>query len=105
MVSEHIGETDEAAPQMQERIRPIALCVFRRGDEILVFEGYDKVDEEVFFRPLGGGIEPGEHSEEAAVREIREELGSEITGLRYWGVTENIYTYNGRPGHAIAFLY
>ena len=43
--------------------------------------------------------------EEAAVREIREELGAEITGLRLLGTTENIYTFNGRPGHEVVFLY
>jgi hypothetical protein len=41
-------------------IRPVALCVFRNNDGILVFEGYDDVKGETFYRPPGGGIEFGE---------------------------------------------
>jgi hypothetical protein len=42
------------------QIRPIALCVFHNNNRILVFEGYDKAKDEIFYRPLGGGIEFGE---------------------------------------------
>ena len=42
------------------QIRPVALCVFHHDKRILVFEGYDKAKDEIFYRPLGGGIEFGE---------------------------------------------
>lgn len=86
-------------------IRPLAICVFRHGDRILVAEGYDSLKEEVFYRPLGGAIEFGERSQEALVRELREELGAEIGDLRYLGAVENIFTYNGKPGHEILLVY
>jgi 8-oxo-dGTP pyrophosphatase MutT (NUDIX family) len=86
-------------------IRPIALCVFRRGDDVLVAEGYDRVKEELFYRPLGGGIEFGEHSEAAVVREIREELGAEIEGVTLLGTLENLFTYQGRHQHEIVQVY
>lgn len=87
------------------RIRPLAICVFRRGDRILVSENYDPTREETFYRPLGGGIEFGERSIEAARREIREELGAEVRNLRLLGVLENIFTFGGRPGHEVVFVF
>lgn len=86
-------------------IRPIAICVFRRDNRILVGEGYDPVKKESFYRPLGGRIEFGEKSQETIVREIREELGAEVTGLRYLGTVENIFTFNGEAGHEIVQVY
>jgi ADP-ribose pyrophosphatase YjhB (NUDIX family) len=86
-------------------IRPVALCVIRRGSEILVFEGHDTVKGETFHRPLGGGVEFGETGAEAVARELREELGAVLVGLRHLGTLENIFTYEGRAGHEIAFIY
>ncbi len=87
------------------RLRPIALAVMRHGDRILVFEGYDPSKRERFFRPLGGGIEFGEYGRDALLREIREELGADITEPRFLGALENIFTYDGRPGHEICLVY
>jgi ADP-ribose pyrophosphatase YjhB (NUDIX family) len=88
-------------------IRPLALCLFRRArdDALLLAPGYDHVKEERFYRPLGGGIEFGERAEEAARREIREELGTEVDGLRLIGTFENIFIYRGEPGHELIWLY
>ena len=87
-------------------IRPLALALFRRGDgAILVVPGFDPVKQQRFYRPLGGGIEFGERAEDAARREIREELGAEIDGLKLLGVFENIFTYLGQPGHELVWLY
>jgi 8-oxo-dGTP pyrophosphatase MutT (NUDIX family) len=87
------------------KIRPIALCVFRQDDRMLVFEGYDPVKQQTFYRPLGGGIEFGETSEEAVRREIKEELGSEIAELRLLDTLDNIFVFNGKPGHEIVRIY
>ena len=87
-------------------IRPMALVVFRRDDgAILVAPGHDPVKDQRFYRPLGGGIEFGERAEDAARREIREELGAEITDVRLLGVFENIFTFLGQPGHEVIWLY
>ncbi|MDY6877904.1 MAG: NUDIX hydrolase [Chloroflexota bacterium] len=88
-----------------ERIRPLVLGIVWRGDALLVFEGYDHVRGETFYRPLGGGIEFGERSHEALRREFREELGVELVDVRYLATTENIFTCNGRRGHEIVLLY
>jgi len=89
----------------KKRIRPIAICLFRSGDRILVHAGMDTVKGLPFARPLGGGIDFGEHSRDAIVREIREELGAEITEVKQIGILESIYVYEGEPGHEIVFVY
>lgn len=87
------------------RIRPISICLLRRGEEILVHESYDSVKERGFARPLGGGIDFGETSAEAAIREIKEELGLDITEVKLLGIVENIFIYEGEPGHEMVFVY
>jgi 8-oxo-dGTP pyrophosphatase MutT (NUDIX family) len=82
-------------------IRPVAICIFRRAREILVVEAFDPVKGETFYRPLGGGIEFGETSAAAATREIREEVSADVTDLHYVGTLENLFVYNGEPGHEI----
>lgn len=87
------------------RIRPIAVCLFVHENRILVSEGFDLVKQNYYFRPLGGGIEYGESSHDAVVREIREELSAEIENVRLLGVIENIFVYNGEQGHEIVFVF
>jgi 8-oxo-dGTP pyrophosphatase MutT (NUDIX family) len=91
----------------KKRIRPLSICVFRSRDRILVMEGYDPLKKERFYRPLGGGIEFGESSAETVCRELMEEINVEVDrqSLRYLGMLENIFTYNGEPGHEIVLIY
>ncbi len=89
----------------KSRIRALAICILREGDRLLLHEGVDPVRGIRFGRPLGGGIEFGEHSRDAVVREIREELGAEITDVELLGIMESIYVYEGAPGHEIVFVY
>jgi 8-oxo-dGTP pyrophosphatase MutT (NUDIX family) len=89
----------------KNRIRPLAICVFRHNNCILVAEGFDPVKSEVFYRPLGGGIEFGETSDQTVRRELLEEIGAEVTDLKYLGTLENVYVFNGTPGHEIIQIY
>ena len=89
----------------KNKVRPLAICVFSHNDRILVAEGYDPVKQQTFYRPLGGGIEFGENSEETIHRELMEEIGAEVTVLKYLGTLENIYVFNGTPGHEIVMIY
>ncbi len=87
------------------QIRPIAIGIFRRGDQLLVFEGYDPASGEVFYRPLGGAIEFGEYGHQTLAREVREEIGAEIENLRYLGLSENLFGFGGQLGHEIVLIY
>ena len=89
----------------ENKIRPLAICVFQNDGRILVFEGYDSLKKQTFYRPLGGGIEFGEHSEQTIHREIREEIDAEVTNLEYLGTLENVFVFNGIPGHEIVQVY
>ena len=86
-------------------IRPLVICVFNHNGKILVCEGIDTVKNEIFYRPAGGMIEFQEKAEDALRREIKEETGEEITDIKYLGVLENIFTYEGKPGHEIILIY
>ena len=87
------------------QIRPLAICVFRHGGRILVAEAYDPVKQETFYRPLGGGIEFGEFSEQTIHRELLEEIGADVCELKYLGTLENIFVFNGIAGHEIVQVY
>jgi 8-oxo-dGTP pyrophosphatase MutT (NUDIX family) len=91
----------------KNRIRPLAICVFRNNNRILVHRGYDPLKKEYFFRPLGGGIEFGETSMDAVCRELMEELNVEVDkeSLKYLGTVENIFHFNGFPFHEIIMIY
>ncbi|MGB5826304.1 MAG: NUDIX hydrolase [Pseudomonas mandelii] len=87
------------------RIRALALCIFHHDGRILVNEALDPVTGKPFLRPIGGGIEFGETSAQAVLREVDEELGLSITDVRLLGTLENIFTYAGTPGHEIVQVY
>ena len=87
------------------KIRPIAICVFQNNGRILAAEGIDPLKQQLFYRPLGGAIEFGEYSADTIARELTEELGTAVTGLRYLGALENVFTYNGQTGHEIVMVY
>lgn len=89
----------------KKRIRPLAICLFRNNGRILVAEGYDPVKDHTFYRPLGGAIEFGETSRQTVRRELMEEIGAEVDGLQYLGTLENIFVFNGEPGHEIVMVY
>ncbi|MBT3711843.1 MAG: NUDIX domain-containing protein [Anaerolineae bacterium] len=86
-------------------IRVITICVIRKGNTILVFEGYDPTRDQTFYRPLGGQIEFGEYSLDALRREFREEINAELVNLRYVQTLENIFTAYGKPSHEVIFVF
>ena len=87
----------------EEKVRPIAICLCRDNDRILVSEFREK--DRLYYRSLGGTIEFGEHAEESIRREFQEEISADLTELRYLGMLENIYTHKGLRGHEIVLVY
>jgi len=65
------------------RLTPAIIVLIERGDEILLARGHQ-------FPPgrygiVAGFVEPGESLEEAVQREIREEVGLDVTDVSYFG--------------------
>jgi 8-oxo-dGTP pyrophosphatase MutT (NUDIX family) len=87
------------------QIRVLALGLIQDGDRIFVSEGYDPKKQQTFYRALGGGVDFGETSLDGLQREFREELGAELTNIRYLGCIENIFVYDGEPGHELVQLF
>ena len=97
-------DTTSATDTLSEAgVRVIAIAALVHRDHVLLAEGHDPVKDEVFYRPLGGGIHFGERATEAAVREMHEETGFEIEILESLGAVENLFTYRGQAGHEIVF--
>ncbi len=86
-------------------IRPISICLFRKDNKILVSECFDSIKQDYFCRPLGGGIDFGESSQEAMLREIEEEISIAVENLYLIKVIENIFVYEGKQGHEVVFVY
>lgn len=86
-------------------IRNIAVGLPVKGGHLLALEGHDHSRGLDFLRAIGGGIEFGETAVEALRREFMEELGVELDGAEPLGVYENIFTYEGAPGHEIAHVF
>jgi len=87
------------------RIRVLALGIIWRGDKLLVAEGYDPFKRQTFYRPLGGGVEFGEYARDALIREFDEELSAELVNIHYLETLQNIFTFDGQPGHEIILLF
>lgn len=65
------------------RLAPAIMALIRRGDELLLARSPHFPPE--MFSALAGFVEPGETLEDTLRREVREEVGVEITNLRYFG--------------------
>ncbi|HEY9648334.1 MAG TPA: NUDIX hydrolase [Chroococcidiopsis sp.] len=90
---------------MSKRIRVITLGLIQHGSRLFVSEGLDPDKQQTFYRALGGGVEFGETSLDALQREFQEEIQAELTNIHYLGCLENIFVYNGKPGHELIQLY
>ena len=88
------------------KIRASALAKLENDEgQFLLFRGIDNVKNEIFYRPLGGGIEFQETGRVAVEREFLEELGLKIIVGNQISIIENIFTYEGHLGHEIIFLF
>lgn len=87
------------------KIRPVALLVAIKNNKILVIAGHDYYKNKNFYRLVGGGIEFRETGEQALRREVKEEINAEIKNVKYLGLIENIFNYEGQDMHEIVLLY
>ncbi|MFP5077276.1 NUDIX hydrolase [Rhizobium sp. YIM 134829] len=64
-----------------------------------------RATHELFWTFPGGRAEIGETSEQTLKREMREELGLDVTVDRLLWTVENFFRYEGRDYHEIGFYY
>lgn len=88
-----------------KEIRPIVLGLAMKDNKLLVSEGFDNVKKQTFYRCLGGGIEFLEKSTDALKREFKEEINIDIVIKDFLGISENIFTYEGKNAHELVFYY
>ena len=88
-----------------KEIRPIVLGLATKDNKLLVSEGYDNVKKQTFYRCLGGGINFLEKSEDTLKREFMEEIHTNIIIKDFLGISENIFTYQGKKAHELVLYY
>lgn len=87
------------------QIRVLALGLIKKGNRVFISQGYDPVKQQTFYRAMGGGVDFGETSLEALQREFQEEIQAQLTNINYLGCLENLFTFNGKPGHELLQVY
>jgi ADP-ribose pyrophosphatase YjhB (NUDIX family) len=87
------------------RVKAMAYLPNAAGTHHAVLRGQDPEGDRVFHRLIGGGVELGERSADAIVREVAEELRSTLIDAELLGVVENVFTYAGELGHEVVFVY
>jgi ADP-ribose pyrophosphatase YjhB (NUDIX family) len=88
-----------------QHIRGKSIVIFKSGEKFLFTAACEPTTGKIFYCPVGGGIEFGEYANEAAKREVLEEMGEEIINIQLLDVRENIFTYDGKKGHEIVFVF
>jgi ADP-ribose pyrophosphatase YjhB (NUDIX family) len=81
------------------------VLIQRSRDGALLVSEEENPSGELFHRPLGGHVEFGEYALNTVHRELREEIGQALTGVRLAGVLENIFSWGGATKHEIVFVF
>jgi len=79
------GRALECAPcrlLVYPRLHPCVIVAVGQGDKLLLAAAKGRRIN--FYSTLAGFIEPGETAEEAVAREVKEEVGIEVTNVRYF---------------------
>jgi NAD+ diphosphatase len=79
---EHVMSCAACGLHFYPRIAPAVMVLVLRGNEVLLARSPHFTPG--VFSALAGFVEAGETLEECAIREVREEVGIEITNLRYF---------------------
>jgi 8-oxo-dGTP pyrophosphatase MutT (NUDIX family) len=87
------------------QIRAKSVVIFQSLNRFLFTVCHEQFNNQVFYIPVGGGVEPGEYSIDAAKREVLEEIGNEVENMKLLDISENIFNYNGKDEHEIVFVY
>ena len=82
-VSERCMRCPRCELTVYPRVSPAIIVLVRRGAEALLARSARFTTG--FYSTLAGFVEPGESLEETLRREVREEVGVEVTNVRYFG--------------------
>lgn len=89
----------------KQRIRPISLGLIEHEGHIFVSQGKDSLTHKTYYRFLGGGIDFGETSEAALIREFEEEIGAKLIDVEYLTCLDNVFELEGKPKHELIQLF
>ena len=64
-----------------------------------------KCSKDIYYATPGGRVMAGESTENAIVREFKEELGKDIQVQSLFAVVENFFQFSGKNYHEIMFAY
>lgn len=88
------------------KVKAFAVLLDASRTRHLVWVSRDETKQPTtFHRLLGGHVEFGEHSADAVLREIAEELHITLVEVTLLGVVEDVFEYAGQPGHEVVFVY
>ena len=91
--------------EKQNRIRVKVLAWLQEDSRIFVVRMHDSEKGDDYYRPIGGSVEFGESTREALLREVKEELNTQIHITGEPIILENIFTCDGEQGHEIDYVY
>ena len=75
--------------------------IINQDDKFLIM----RVNKTPYYHIPGGHIEIGEDSEQAIIREIKEEIGCEVEEANLFAIQENFWTRDNKKCHGIEFYY
>ena len=75
--------------------------IIKQGNKFLIM----RVNKTSYYHIPGGHIEIGEDSEQAVVREIKEEIGCDVQETSLFSIQENFWVRNAKKCHGIEFYY
>ena len=79
--------------------RVVGICI--KNNKILL----SRMKQDDFWTFIGGKAEFGESTDEAIVREFREETGAALRTERLLAVIENFFEFGGKDWHQYIFFY
>ena len=85
----------------KEEFHGRACGIIKQENKFLIM----RVDKTSYYHIPGGHIEIGESSEQAVIREIKEEIGCDVQEARLFSIQENFWLRNTKRYHGIEFYY